>query len=56
MMFDYLSYLLLVVVVVMFFSAAIRILREYERGIVFTLGRFTGVKRPDDGPDLDQAW
>jgi regulator of protease activity HflC (stomatin/prohibitin superfamily) len=46
MMFDYLSYLLLVVVVVMFFSAAIRILREYERGIVFTLGRFTGVKGP----------
>ena len=46
MMFDYLSYLLLVVVVVMFFAAAIRILREYERGIVFTLGRFTGVKGP----------
>src|SRR5216683_10229 len=46
MMFDYLSYLLLVVVVVMFLSVAIRILREYERGIVFTLGRFTGVKGP----------
>src|SRR5712692_6509513 len=43
---NYLSYLLLVVVVVMFLSAAIRILREYERGIVFTLGRFTGVKGP----------
>src|SRR5216683_2084051 len=27
-------------------AAAIRILREYERGIVFTLGRFTGVKGP----------
>lgn len=25
---------------------AIRILREYERGVVFTLGRFTGVKGP----------
>ena len=46
MMFDYLSYLLLVVLVVTFLSAAIRILREYERGIVFTLGRFTGVKGP----------
>ena len=46
MMFDYLSYLLLVVVVVMFLATAIRILREYERGIVFTLGRFTGVKGP----------
>jgi len=46
MMFDYLSYLLLVVVVVMFLATSIRILREYERGIVFTLGRFTGVKGP----------
>lgn len=26
--------------------AAIRILREYERAVVFTLGRFTGVKGP----------
>ena len=26
--------------------AAIKILREYERGVVFTLGRFTGVKGP----------
>jgi regulator of protease activity HflC (stomatin/prohibitin superfamily) len=46
MMFDYLSYLVLVIAVVMFLLAAIRILREYERGIVFTLGRFTGVKGP----------
>ena len=46
MMFEYLSYLLLVVLVVMFLSAAIRILMEYERGIVFTLGRFTGVRGP----------
>ncbi|MFY0610807.1 MAG: slipin family protein [Hyphomicrobiaceae bacterium] len=27
-------------------ASAIRILREYERGVVFTLGRFTGVKGP----------
>ncbi len=27
-------------------ASAIRILREYERGIVFTLGRFAGVKGP----------
>jgi regulator of protease activity HflC (stomatin/prohibitin superfamily) len=27
-------------------AAAIRILREYERAVVFTLGRFTGVKGP----------
>ena len=26
--------------------AAVRILREYERGVVFTLGRFSGVKGP----------
>ncbi len=45
-MLDYLAYLLLAIVVVMFFTAAIRILREYERGIVFTLGRFSGVKGP----------
>ena len=29
-----------------FSSSAIRILREYQRGVVFTLGRFTGVKGP----------
>ena len=46
MVFDYVSYLFLLVVVVMFLAAAIRILREYERGVVFTLGRFTGVKSP----------
>lgn len=27
-------------------ASAVRILREYERGVVFTLGRFTGVKGP----------
>lgn len=46
MMLDYLTYLLIAVLIVMFLSSAIRILREYERGIVFTLGRFTGVKGP----------
>jgi regulator of protease activity HflC (stomatin/prohibitin superfamily) len=29
-----------------FLAAAIRILREYQRAVVFTLGRFTGVKGP----------
>lgn len=28
------------------FASAIRIFREYERGVMFTLGRFTGVKGP----------
>ncbi len=27
-------------------ASAVRIFREYERGVVFTLGRFTGVKGP----------
>jgi len=27
-------------------ATAIRILREYQRGVIFTLGRFTGVKGP----------
>ncbi|MCP5433298.1 MAG: slipin family protein [Alphaproteobacteria bacterium] len=27
-------------------SSAIKILREYERGVVYTLGRFTGVRGP----------
>ena len=32
--------------VLIFLYASIRILREYERGVVFTLGRFTGTKGP----------
>src|SRR5947209_2584933 len=46
MTFDYVAYLILVALVAWFLASAIRILREYERGIVFTLGRFTGVKGP----------
>jgi len=29
-----------------FFWSSIRVLREYERGVVFTLGRYTGTKGP----------
>jgi len=36
----------IVVLVVVLLAMSIRILREYERGVVFTLGRFTGVKGP----------
>ncbi len=36
----------LVLLGLVIFSAAVRILREYERGVVFTLGRFGGVKGP----------
>jgi regulator of protease activity HflC (stomatin/prohibitin superfamily) len=34
------------VLVLIFIYASIRILREYERGVIFTLGRFTGTKGP----------
>ena len=36
----------IVMLLIIFLAYAIRILREYERGVVFTLGRFTGVKGP----------
>lgn len=36
----------LVFLVLAFLWAAIKILREYERGVIFTLGRFSGVKGP----------
>lgn len=39
-------YLPLIFLVLLFLMAAVKILREYERGVVFTLGRFTGVKGP----------
>ncbi len=39
-------YFVLAVFLIVFLSAAIKILREYERAVVFTLGRFTGVRGP----------
>lgn len=36
----------LLVIAVIIIANAIRILREYQRGVIFTLGRFTGVKGP----------
>ncbi len=46
MIFDYMAYLILALALLGLLAASIRVLREYERGIVFTLGRFTGVKGP----------
>ncbi|MGD9943215.1 MAG: slipin family protein [Burkholderiaceae bacterium] len=46
MLFDIAVYLPIIVLIVAIVAMAIRILREYERGVVFTLGRFTGVKGP----------
>ncbi|MBI6628931.1 slipin family protein [Pontibaca salina] len=40
------AYGLIAILVIAFLASMVRILREYERGVVFTLGRFTGVKGP----------
>lgn len=39
-------YGIIIGIALMFLFSAIKILNEYERGVVFTLGRFTGVKGP----------
>ncbi|OZI75746.1 slipin family protein [Bordetella genomosp. 2] len=39
-------YLIVAALLVLLALSMIRVLREYERGVVFTLGRFTGVKGP----------
>src|SRR5680860_1300406 len=41
-----LTYLIPVALVLALFVLSIKILREYERGVVFFLGRFQGVKGP----------
>jgi regulator of protease activity HflC (stomatin/prohibitin superfamily) len=43
---DLIAYLLIALLVIGIAFSAIRILREYERGVIFTLGRFSGVKGP----------
>lgn len=45
-MIEYSIYAALALIVILFLAQAVRILREYERGVIFTLGRFTGVKGP----------
>lgn len=40
------SFYTLAVIIVALFASAIRILREYERGVIFMLGRFWKVKGP----------
>ncbi len=39
-------YLILGGFIVLLLFSAIKVLNEYERGVIFTLGRFTGVKGP----------
>jgi regulator of protease activity HflC (stomatin/prohibitin superfamily) len=36
----------ILVIVLVFLAATVKILREYQRGVIFTLGRFTGIKGP----------
>jgi regulator of protease activity HflC (stomatin/prohibitin superfamily) len=43
---DTLPYLVIAGAIVAVILSAIRIMREYERAVVFTLGRFSGVKGP----------
>jgi regulator of protease activity HflC (stomatin/prohibitin superfamily) len=43
---DFTLYLTIIILLLIFLTAAVKILREYERGVIFTLGRFTGVKGP----------
>jgi len=42
----YTAVVVIVVLALIFFYASVRVLREYERGVVFTLGRYTGTKGP----------
>src|SRR5690348_17291559 len=42
----FIAAIVIAIVVLTFVWSSIRILREYERGVVFTLGRYTGTKGP----------
>ncbi|MDE2235421.1 MAG: slipin family protein [Gammaproteobacteria bacterium] len=44
--------LVIVVVIALLIFSALKVLKEYERGVIFTFGRFTGVK----GPGLIVVW
>src|SRR3989344_4613426 len=39
-------YLTIVAIALAYALGSIRVLRQYERGVVFTLGKFTGVREP----------
>jgi regulator of protease activity HflC (stomatin/prohibitin superfamily) len=46
MFFDSISYAVILALVIGFLVLAIHIFREYERGVVFTLGRYTRIAGP----------
>ena len=50
--FGFTGFILAIVLVIYFLSSAIKILKEYERGVVFRLGRLIPVK----GPGLVIIW
>lgn len=43
---SFVSFLFVIFMVIYFFSSAIKVLKEYERGVVFRLGRIIPVKGP----------
>jgi len=45
-MFAIVPYVVVIAVVVAILMTMLRVMREYERAVVFTLGRFSGVKGP----------
>ena len=46
MIISWVVYLVVAAFIIAIVGLALRVLREYERGVMFTLGRFTGVKGP----------
>ncbi|MFO8082949.1 MAG: slipin family protein [Desulfobacterales bacterium] len=46
MIADLSVYIIIATIIIAFLTSAIRIMREYERATIFTLGRFSGVKGP----------
>jgi len=43
---NFVPYIFIVILLVMFAASAVRILAEYERGVLFRLGRLAGVRGP----------
>ena len=43
---DAIWYAVIAAIIILFLYSGIRVLREYERAVMFTLGRFTGVRGP----------
>jgi regulator of protease activity HflC (stomatin/prohibitin superfamily) len=46
MIADLSIYIIIITIIIAFLTSAIRIMREYERATIFTLGRFSGIKGP----------